>query len=103
MRNLHLKRSEPECHSQLTPQRIVSGTLACTRLEAGVSYSLTFLTPTVTLETYRLPDSDEEVAEEEAIRQVLKQVRSGSCGLVFLGYVLCVCYLVSPPRLCFCS
>ncbi|NWU70647.1 ANCHR regulator, partial [Pterocles burchelli] len=28
----------------------------------------------VTLETYRLPDSDEEVAEEEAIRRVLKQL-----------------------------
>lgn len=50
--------------------------------------TVTFLTPTVTLETYKLPDSDEEVAEEEAIRRVLKQVRSGSCGLVFvpLGY-----------------
>lgn len=56
-----------------------------------------FLTPTVTLEAYKLPDSDEEVAEEEAIRRVLKQVRSGSCGLVFLplGYAQCVCYLVS--------
>ncbi|XP_017938193.1 abscission/NoCut checkpoint regulator isoform X1 [Manacus vitellinus] len=38
----------------------------------------------VTLENYKLPDSDEEVAEEEAIRRVLKQVRSGSCGLVYL-------------------
>ncbi|XP_061199435.1 abscission/NoCut checkpoint regulator isoform X2 [Neopsephotus bourkii] len=28
----------------------------------------------VTLETYKLPDSDEEVAEEEAIRRVLKQL-----------------------------
>ncbi|NWH22858.1 ANCHR regulator, partial [Grus americana] len=28
----------------------------------------------VTLETYNLPDSDEEVAEEEAIRRVLKQL-----------------------------
>uniref|UniRef100_A0A8C0BFU7 Zinc finger FYVE-type containing 19 n=1 Tax=Buteo japonicus TaxID=224669 RepID=A0A8C0BFU7_9AVES len=36
----------------------------------------------VTLETYKLPDSDEEVAEEEAIRRVLKQVRSGSGGLI---------------------
>ncbi|KAM9557760.1 abscission/NoCut checkpoint regulator isoform 1-T1 [Guaruba guarouba] len=28
----------------------------------------------VTLETYKIPDSDEEVAEEEAIRRVLKQL-----------------------------
>lgn len=60
-----------------------------TRLEAGVSYSLTFLTPTVTLETYKLPDSDEEVAEEEAIRRVLKQVRSGSC--FFSSWLCLVC------------
>lgn len=51
-----------------------SGTLLGTRLEANVTYSLTFLTSTVTLETYKLPDSDEDVAEEEAIRRVLKQL-----------------------------
>ncbi|XP_074440668.1 abscission/NoCut checkpoint regulator isoform X1 [Larus michahellis] len=51
----------------------------------------------VTLETYKLPDSDEEVAEEEAIRRVLKQVRSGSCGRVYLplNYSQCVCYLLT--------
>lgn len=92
MRNLQLKSSEPECHRQLTPQRIVSGTLVCTRLEAGVSYSLTFLTPTVTLETYKLPDSDEEVAEEEAIHRVLKQVRAAAVALFFFLLIMpCVC------------
>lgn len=40
----------------------------------------------VTLETYKLPDSDEELDEEEAIRRVLKQVRSGTCGLVYLPF-----------------
>ena len=59
-----------------------------TRFEAGVGHSLLSLTPAVTLETYKLPDSDEEVAEEEAIRRVLKQVRSGSCGLfIFLSII----------------
>uniref|UniRef100_A0A8D0FBL5 Zinc finger FYVE-type containing 19 n=1 Tax=Strix occidentalis caurina TaxID=311401 RepID=A0A8D0FBL5_STROC len=59
----------------------------------------------VTLETYKLPDSDEEVAEEEAICRVLKQVRNGSCGLVYLAlsYFQCVCYLVDVRRMCFWS
>ena len=53
-----------------------------------MGHSLLSLTPAVTLETYKLPDSDEEVAEEEAIRRVLKQVRSGSCGLfIFLSII----------------
>lgn len=58
-----------------------------------MGYTLLCLTPAVTLETYKLPDSDEEVAEEEAIRRVLKQVRSGSCGLVYLPQLFPVCML----------
>lgn len=96
---------EPECQNPFTSQKIVSGTSVGPRFEVGVGHSLLSLTPAVSLETYKLPDSDEEVAEEEAIRRVLKQVRSGSCGLVchFLSCSLCVCYPVSVQRMCFSS
>lgn len=63
--------------------------------------TVSYLTPAVTLEMYQLPDSDEEVAEEEAIRRVLKQVRGGSHGLVFLHHPQCVCYLVIVERMSF--
>lgn len=51
-----------------------------------MGHSLLSHIPAVILETYKFPDSDEELNEEEAIQRVLKQVRSGSCGLVYFPY-----------------
>lgn len=52
-----------------------------------MGYVFLSLNPAVTLETYKLPDSDEEVAEEEAIHKVLKQVRRGSCVLFIFSII----------------